>query len=122
MNVDPKNKQAGRVEGAPQCDHLSAVAWLSQLEGLFNLSEHVYQNGLAFGVPKEIARLAVTVARYSKMRAATNLRNWLAFVTLRSDPKAQQEIRAYSDALGTILAAQFPRTWKLFHQTMQQHG
>jgi thymidylate synthase (FAD) len=38
-----------------------------------------------WGIPKEVARLPVPVARYSRMRASTNLRNWLGFLTLRSD-------------------------------------
>jgi thymidylate synthase (FAD) len=48
------------------------------------------------------------------MRAQANLRNWLAFMTLRSDPAAQWEIQQYSNALGTILEKYFPKTFNLF--------
>ncbi len=116
MNVDPKNRQAGKMTGAADVDEKTAKNWLHELECLYSYSQKVYAIGLEVGIPKEIARCAVTVARYSQMRASANLRNWLAFVTLRSDPKAQQEIRAYSDALGTILAAHFPRTWAIFQR------
>lgn len=55
------------------------------------------------------------------MRAAirdnANLRNWLAFLTLRQDPKAQWEIRQYADALNTMLVEKFPRTMELFNAT-----
>jgi thymidylate synthase (FAD) len=112
--ADPANKQAGKIADAPECDPGSAAAWLSSLADLYDRSEAVYADGLARGVPKEVARLAVVVARYSRMRATANLRNWLAFVSLRSDAKAQKEIRVYSDAVGAILAARFPRTWALF--------
>jgi hypothetical protein len=60
--------------------------------------------GLSLGVPKELARLPVPVARYSRMRASANLRNWLAFLTLRMAPNAQWEIRQYANAVGEIVA------------------
>jgi thymidylate synthase (FAD) len=48
------------------------------------------------------------------MRASANLRNWLAFLTLRMAPEAQWEIRQYANAVGSIVAERFPRTWRLF--------
>jgi thymidylate synthase (FAD) len=71
-------------------------------------------------MPKELARLPVPVARYSRMRASANLRNWMAFLTLRSHPSAQWEIRVYADAVGTLIAERFPQTWKLFKQEKEQ--
>lgn len=121
LYADPRNKQAGKLAGAGDLTEEGAERWLRMLEDLYRQSEGVYQTGLAIGVPKEIARLAVTVARYSRMRAAANLRNWLGFATLRSSDKAQQEIRAYSDAVLTILRAKFPRTLAIF-DAMRGHG
>lgn len=42
-------------------------------------------------------------------------RNKLAFMTLRSAPNAQYEIRVFSHALGGLIANLFPRTWELFN-------
>lgn len=92
----------------------SAWQWLASLESHYQNAERLYQDGLSRGVPKEIARLALTVGRYTKMRAATNLRNWLAFATLRSAPDAQEEIRVYSNELVRQLSDVFPQTLKLF--------
>jgi thymidylate synthase (FAD) len=50
------------------------------------------------------------------MRASANLRNWLAFLTLRMASNAQWEIRQYANAVGELIAEQFPRTWALFTQ------
>lgn len=80
----------------------------------YSLTEQLYQSALAVGIPKELARIHLPVGRYSKMRASANLRGWLAFMTLRSSPKAQYEIRVYSDAVGKLIAKHFPRTWELF--------
>jgi thymidylate synthase (FAD) len=72
--------------------------------------------GLKMGIPKEVARLPVPVSRYSRMRASTNLRNWLGFLTLRSDknPGAQWEIRQYGNAVEQFVQHVFPRTWQLW--------
>lgn len=83
----------------------------------YDLAEQCYAWGLERGVPKELARLPVPVARYSKMRAVTSLRCWLMFLTLRMDPAAQWEIRQYANAVGEIIASRFPQTWDLFKDT-----
>lgn len=112
-----KNKQArGATEKVPT--HGEVLHWLEHLKYAYNVAENTYQLGLSIGIPKEIARLPVPVARYSRMRASANLRNWLAFMTLRSDPHAQEEIRVFSDALGQHLEAAFPRTMELFWEKL----
>lgn len=108
-----KNRQASSVVNLPLLIG-DAHDWLLQLQGLYDEAELVYKQGIALGVPKEIARLPVPVARYSKMQASANLRNWLAFLTLRMDPAAQWEIRQYADAVARIVAMKFPRTWEIF--------
>jgi thymidylate synthase (FAD) len=94
----------------------AAVAWRERLVELYAQAQAVYESGIALGVPKELARLSVPVARYSRMRASANLRNWLAFLTLRQAPAAQWEIRQYADAVGELVAKHFPRTWVLFEE------
>jgi thymidylate synthase (FAD) len=110
--VSTKNRQAS---GLRECHVSQAEAWLKELADLYRQAEYVYASGIEYGVPKELARLPVPVARYSRMRASANLRNWLAFLTLRMAPNAQQEIRQYANAVGEIIAERFPRTWQLFN-------
>lgn len=76
-----------------------------------------YEAMLNLGFAKEIARGVLPVFQYSQMRATTNLRNWLAFMTLRCDPLAQWEIQRYSWAVCEIIKQTFPRTWELWAQT-----
>jgi len=73
-----------------------------------------YEELLSMGIAPEVARIDTPVARYSRMRAKTDLRNWLAFLTLRSDEAAQWEIRQFAYALGYFVARLFPRTWALW--------
>lgn len=114
VNAGTTNRQAGTVAGSAVLDRESANEWLGLFEHLQRHAQEVYSAGLRAGVPKELARLPVTVSRYSRMRASANLRNWLAFLTLRNDPAAQWEIRQYAIAVQAILAELFPRTLELF--------
>jgi len=113
------NKQARGV-GDVVLQEQDALLWLSKLADLYEHSQRVYEAGLEVGVPKELARLAVTVGRYSRMRATCNLRNWLGFLHLRMDLKAQWEIRQYANAVHDALVEKFPRTIALFDEGMSK--
>lgn len=108
------NKQAGVIEGADQLTTKEAQLFRRQLKLSYKDSQKLYESALKRGVPKELARIHLPVARYSRMRASANLRNWLAFMTLRSAPNAQWEIRQFSDAISSVLSSRFPRTMQLF--------
>lgn len=109
-----RNKQAQAMAGAPELTSEAALEWLYSLEQLYAYADTVYQMGLKIGLPKEVARCPMPVGRYSRMRATGNLRNWLAFMTLRADPGAQWEIRQFAHAVGSILAHRFEHTWGLY--------
>lgn len=108
------NKQAGTVEGAKELTREQAQWWKQSIVQQYQSDQTFYEISLDNGVPKELARLVLPVGRYSRMRASANLRNWLAFLTLRMDESAQWEIRMYANAVGEIIAKLFPRTWSLF--------
>lgn len=108
------NKQAGTIAGAEELTEGNALVFRERLKASYANAEQLYQWALKNGVPKELARVHLPVGRYSKMRAAANLRNWLAFMTLRSAPSAQWEIRQFSIAVGEIIREKFPRTYELF--------
>lgn len=120
LRVSKRNKQAGAAQGADDITPLSADTWRAELFRLYEHCEQVYQSGLRRGIPKEIARLALTVGRYSRMRASANLLNWLKFLTLRSHESAQYEIQVYADAIGNMIAQLFPHTWELFEEGRQK--
>jgi len=75
-----------------------------------------YDEMINAGVPKEVARVNTPVSRYSKMRAKTDLRNWLAFLNLRIRPDAQWEIRQYANVVAEIVKAAFPRSFSFFEE------
>jgi thymidylate synthase (FAD) len=116
MMTSASNKQAQ----AQRSDMDWTIEAAQQAQGLiqeiYRKLEQSYQMMLSNGMPKELARVVLPVGRYSRMRASANLRNWLAFLTLRMDPKAQWEIRQYANAVGEFIAREFPRTWTLFEE------
>lgn len=111
------NKQAGGT-GATLTNNAEtgfpALCFQIDLNTRYFEAEACYQRALAAGVPKELARLILPVGRYSRMRASANLRNWLAFLTLRMAPNAQWEIRQYANIVSDFVKSCFPRTHDLF--------
>ena len=78
------------------------------------------QNGVAElksdfpGVARELARIVLPVATYSQMYWKGNLHNLFNFLSLRCDPHAQYEIRAYADAMLDMLEHYVPWAVKAF--------
>lgn len=110
------NKQASSLARAPPLTARIAQDWLNDLQQAYDHVEKVYRRGLDIGIPKEIARCPLPVARYSRMRASTDLRNWFGFLTLRMDSHAQLEIRQFACAVGDFLKTSFPRRYALFEE------
>ena len=114
LSAGAQNRQSA---GGRACTTEEARTWLAHLEQFYADAQQLYEEGLGFGIPKELARLVTPVGRYSRMRASTNLRNWLGFLTLRCDENAQWEIRQYAGAVASVLRALFPRTLKLWGES-----
>ena len=111
---DEKNRQAGKLDGAPAITPSAASRFVENLRAIYEGFEIEYQGALKEGVPKELARCGMPVGRYSQMRASAVLRNWLAFLTLRLDPAAQWEIRQYAHAVHQLVVENFPHTAALW--------
>lgn len=116
------NKQAGTIKDAPQIDERNAEIFQNVLRKRYEAAQFDYEDGLANGVPKELARCLLPVGRYSRMRASTSLRNWLAFLTLRDDSRAQWEIQQYAKAVAELVKITFPRTYALYRPEPQPLG
>lgn len=111
-----KQSTTNKQGSAEAFDEIEARGVLNDLGGEQDEVYSTYDTLVKQGVAKEVARLNTPVSRYSKMRAKTDLRNWLAFLTLRMAPNAQWEIRQYANAVATIVKAIWPRTYALFEE------
>lgn len=107
-----KNKQGSdeTIQFTEDTAKLMQAAYTAE----YQHARDLYEKLILDGVARELARLVLPVAQYSRMRAQATLRNWLAFLTLRMAPYAQFEIRQYANAVGTLIATCFPRTWELY--------
>ena len=112
-------KQGGAVRGALTLTRSEAVAFRADLARDYRAFSRRYKRALDSGVPKELARLGMPVGHYSQMRASANLRNWLAFLTLRMDPAAQWETQQFARAVYAIVQREFPRTAALFGEGVE---
>jgi len=108
------NKQGSTNELLPEETRNKFIMKMkSQQDEIYSFYEQsVKKDKLA----KEIARLNCPVSRYSRMRAKTDLRNWLHFLGLRMDKHAQWEIREYANAVAEIVKEIWPRTFELFEE------
>ncbi len=106
------NKQSSGPGITKESAELIRVVLSMNLEG----ARGAYTDLLQMGLARELARLVIPVAQYSRMRASANLRNWLGFLTLRLDPAVQWEMRQYAECVHGSLCAIFPRTLRLFTQ------
>ncbi len=122
LNAHTVNRQAqGGLDNldAP-LQQVVADSWITSLGSFYEVLDKFYKDSIEAGIPKELARCVMPVAHYSRMRTHMNLRNWLAFLTLRMDPNAQWEIRQFANAVGDLIALNFPRTWELFNEEKNQ--
>jgi len=62
-----------------------------------------YEQFLAKGVSRELARVALPVSVYTEWYWKIDLHNLLHFLSLRMDEHAQQEIRDYANAMFALV-------------------
>jgi thymidylate synthase (FAD) len=111
MQEQSKTNNQGSGKELPE--DVSEVIIHSMLDDQDQIYQN-YQSYLGKGLAKELARLNTPLSRYTKMRAKTDVRNWLGFLLLRMDKAAQYEIRVYANAVAQIIKALFPKTYDLF--------
>ncbi|HEY1797145.1 MAG TPA: FAD-dependent thymidylate synthase [Stellaceae bacterium] len=66
------------------------------------------------GLARELARMNLSLNFYTQWYWKTNLHNMMHFLSLRADPHAQYEIRAYADAMLDSLQRWVPLTHAAF--------
>lgn len=95
-------EQYDRMRGS--IDYICSAAWVE------------YQAMLKDGVAKEVARIVLPPNLFTKFYATANLRNWLGFLSLRTDPTAMEEIRLAAAQVETRLHHLFPNVMNLWDE------
>lgn len=78
-----------------------------------------YQELLALGLTRELARCVLPVNFYTKVRWKLDMHNLMHFLKLREDPHAQWEIQQFANAMHTIAKAQFPETIRAYEDYIE---
>ncbi len=89
------------------------------LEILTGVPDSLYPQYLELiesGVARELARICLPVSAYTEWYWKINLHNLFHFISLRADPHAQDEIRAYANALAVCARAVAPNAYAAFEE------
>jgi thymidylate synthase (FAD) len=77
--------------------------------------EH-YIDMLDHGLARELARINLPLSLYTQWYWQIDLHNLFHFLSLRLDPHAQYEIRAYAEVIATIAKAVAPLAYEAFEE------
>lgn len=91
-------------------------------EKLQRLAREVYEERIAFGVAREVARKDLPLSTYTEAYWKCDLKNLLHFLSLRMDPHAQKEIRDYANAIAEIVKLWVPNVWAAFEDYDLRRG
>jgi thymidylate synthase (FAD) len=75
-----------------------------------------YEEMIASGVSSEIARVALPLNQYTKLRLKGSLLSWLKFSNLRLRTDVQLECRVYAQEIAKILRRLWPKSWEVFEE------
>ena len=102
------NRQ-GREEPAPEPLYRDAT---NRWDRLRREAGEAYEWLLAEDVARELARIDLPLSTYTQWYWKIDLHNLLHFLTLRVDPHAQREIRAYGEVIAGIVARVAPLSYE----------
>jgi thymidylate synthase (FAD) len=93
---------------------LSAEAY-ARYEALLNArADGTVIDPVREGLARELARMVLPTNYYTQWYWKIDLQNLLHFLSLRADPHAQWEIRAYAEVIADVVARWVPLTWEAF--------
>lgn len=107
---DLKNKQASDGKLSDEAELLITELFQRHCKKSYQL----YQDMLALGISREMARMILPVNIYTEIYACWDLKNLLHFITLREDVHAQAEIQEYGRAIKSICKELFPWTMEAY--------
>jgi len=110
---DTKNKQASFAGGFTDEQQAQGRALM---EEAYNAAYAKYEELLALGVARELARVVLPVGLYTQFYVAYNARSLMNFVRLRTGAGAQFEIKQYAEAMNRIFKEKMPWTFEAFEQ------
>lgn len=119
----PADSHVRRQEGGSMSYEYTAIedqALVAETQGImedsYAASMVAYRAMLDKGVAKELARNVLPVGLFTHMKARTNLRGLLHFLSLRNEEHALQEIQDIAQAMETLARQVAPITFEEFEK------
>lgn len=83
--------------------------WFKQAqEKIWKHSNLLYMDAIDRGIAKECARMVLPMATISKIYMTGNVRSWIHYLDLRTQPNVQLEHREIAEMIKSIFIEQFP--------------
>jgi thymidylate synthase (FAD) len=93
------SKQARDRKELTEAQNRQEVFWRDGQKTVIDQAIEMYRAHLEAGMPRELARIVLPVACYSRMQASIDLHNLFHFLRLRCHAHAQYEIQVYANAM-----------------------
>jgi thymidylate synthase (FAD) len=103
---DPKLKQGSKLSVVQDSETM-----LKTITDFGNQSLSLYKSLLEDGLAPELARCILPQGMYTEFIETGSLAAYARIWALRTDPGAQLEIKAYAEALESLLLPYFPVSW-----------
>ena len=102
---DTKNRQ----NSLPCDDAIKTHVWNAAQKDVYDLAIDAYNDMLDRGVAKEVARALLPEGLTpSRMYVNGNLRSWIHYVQVRTDPTTQKEHRLIAEEVKQLMIREFP--------------
>ena len=102
---DTKNRQ----NSLPCDDAIKTHVWNAAQKDVYDLAIDAYNDMLDRGIAKEVARALLPEGLTpSRMYVNGNLRSWIHYVQVRTDPTTQKEHRLIAEEVKQLLIREFP--------------
>jgi thymidylate synthase (FAD) len=104
---DTKNRQ-NSIDDLPAA---TVADFNAKIDGLFDLSQRLYDEMLLVGVAKECARDILPLASPTKLYMNGTLRSWLHYTDLRCANGTQLEHKQIADQVKSLIEQEFPTVY-----------
>lgn len=104
---DTKNRQ----NSIDDLNESTVADFNAKMDGLFDLSQRLYDEMLAAGVAKECARDILPLASPTKLYMNGTLRSWLHYTDLRCANGTQLEHKQIADQVKSLIKQEFPTVY-----------
>jgi len=108
-------KRVGKP-GAYEYEVMNEPAIAGLIDSASSSAFQGYKTLLACGVAPELARIVLPVNAYTEWIWTVNARSLMAFLSLRAEKHAQQEIQDYAHAVEEFFKVAMPATYKSWNE------